>query len=57
MIAAEINCFDEGWSKLKQGDGAMFRTGLGNSVALKAKSILADEHHHHPGTSAYSLIR
>ncbi|CAN6804797.1 unnamed protein product [Brassica oleracea] len=38
----------QGWSKLKQGDGAMFRTGLGNSVALKAKSILADEHHHHP---------
>ncbi|KAF8089808.1 hypothetical protein N665_0496s0017 [Sinapis alba] len=35
----------QGWI---QGDeGSMFRTGLGNSVALKAKSILEDKHHHH----------
>ncbi|XP_018474420.1 protein BREAST CANCER SUSCEPTIBILITY 2 homolog B isoform X2 [Raphanus sativus] len=34
----------QGWSKLTQGDEAMFRTGLGNS----AKSVLADEHHHQP---------
>ncbi|XP_009130634.1 protein BREAST CANCER SUSCEPTIBILITY 2 homolog B isoform X2 [Brassica rapa] len=35
-----------GWSKLIQGDEAILRTGLGNSVALKAKSILEDGHHH-----------
>ncbi|KAL0709074.1 hypothetical protein Bca4012_016052 [Brassica carinata] len=36
----------QGWWKLIQGDEAMFRDGLVNSVALQSKPILADEHHH-----------